>query len=225
MENLIAAMETMPTGVYTVGMMLMFLYWAFVIIGVLDVDLIPFDAPDMDAAIDLDADADADVGAHAGFLGAVAGSMGIGTVPLTVILTSLVTTGWIIGVISELFIWPIVSGIMPSVLFGILQGLVMVFLGIKVTAVCMKPLKTRLKVEEIHGQAHLIGKVVEVTSGSVSDKVGMAGLREPGLDLVLTIRAEEENDIKKGDRVVVVDYIKETNIYKIKSINLDSEGV
>ena len=118
MDNIIAAMQTMPTGIYTIGMMIVAVYWVFVVIGALDVDLISFDG----AEVELEVDAEHDlVLNHHGFFNGVLEHLGFGTVPVTIIFSLLTSSGWFVGLSSELFIWPLVSSFMPVVIFASVQ--------------------------------------------------------------------------------------------------------
>ena len=64
---------------------------------------------------------------------------------------------------------------------------------------------------------YILGQVVIVRSGLVDKKRGEAELNDGGAGLILNIRATGDDTFSKGDEVVVVEYIEETNLYRVVS--------
>lgn len=224
MDIFFEAMLSMPTAIYSAGMAIVALYWVFVVVGALDIDLISFDGPDFDLDVDLDVDVDPNLEiGHHGLLHSTMEILGIGTVPITIVFSLIVSSGWLTGIGLEVFIWPLVSPFTHVLLFAIAEFIIMFFLSIKVAALCIIPLKTSLKIQTIHGQEHLIGKIITVTSGEVTEKLGNGSYTGADCTLTLNIRLKESNgdtNIQKHQEVIISDYNKDKNIYYIQEIDL-----
>src|SRR5690554_7040321 len=95
---------SMPTVVFSALLAVLSLYWGLVVLGALDLDFADFDLDfDVDAGLDVGVDAEfevelgteADAGAaRTSFLAGFASMLGLGTVPVTVVVS-----------ISTLFAW------------------------------------------------------------------------------------------------------------------------
>jgi len=81
----------------------------------------------------------------------------------------------------------------------------------------LKPLFKKLK-ESAEGRKadSLIGHLATIRTNKVTMDFGDADIDVEGASLILKVRAEEPNILKRGDTVVITDYIIDTNTYKIR---------
>ncbi len=227
MDELINASLTYPTVIYTILLGILIPFWLITIFAGLDIDI------GADADVELDADIDGGEisgdGSATGVLHSLGAALGIGTVPITIPISLIVVKGWIIGVVGELLIWPIISThfeetgtapIMVGLIFGIILFAVMVYLSIQLTVITVAPLKDKFQAKIIHGRIHLIGKSVTITSLTVSEKGGSAQYifdeeEDKGSDLILNVLCKKENELTKGSTAYIVDFDEQNNIYTV----------
>ena len=207
---------TMPMLPYSVLLIIVIAYWAIAALGVLDIDFLDFDS---DVDLDADVDGDLDVG-DAGPLKGLLDFVNVGSVPLTIIGTAVIFKMWIFAYIFYV-IFPGVSSAIPvpswliSIIFIFLAFVAAVFL----TGATTKPLRKFFQLEKVRAHAHLIGKECTIKSIEVSKTNGQAELFVDGSVILISARCMAENNLKKGDKAIIMDYFDEKDFYQVKEIN------
>lgn len=191
-----------PTVVFTVFMGVMVVLWIITLLGMIDLDVFDFDV-DFDGDVDIDLNMDTPTAeAVAGFLI----SWGLVGVPITIMLTILSVVSWIICYYAVFFL----NNFIPTGILSVLAGLVAIafsfIFAVKITAYLIKPLKPLFKKVGTTVEKTVLGKVAVVRSSKVTSVFGEAMMNDMGADLLLKIRSDEVNELKKGDRVVPIEY-------------------
>ena len=87
------------------------------------------------------------------------------------------------------------------------------------TGLIIAPIRKNIANTPRRNAANNSGKIAIVRTLSVTDIHGEAELNDGGAGLILKIRADKNSDaLKLGDAVVLVDYINEANVYKVKPV-------
>ncbi|VGO11622.1 hypothetical protein PDESU_00167 [Pontiella desulfatans] len=178
----------------------MLLYWVSVIIGALDIDILQLDF-DIEPDADLDLEADGDVDVQSG--GALNGMMlyfNIGAVPVTVWLSFLIFTCWILSILETYYLNP-----GRHFVFGLIFVIPNLIAGMYTAKFATAPLK---KVFEAMAPKNttrksLIGQRAVVVSSTVSSSFGQIGIKTDGAPLTLNARTEGDTEIAKGQTVVI----------------------
>lgn len=206
MTELMHAALNWPTLPATVLVAICVLYWLFVIVGVLDFDILDFD-------LDFDVSADGPSVLDFGFIGLR--FLNIGEVPVMVWLSVFSLSMWMLSINFDAKVE--INGFMDYL------PLLLRNLGISlvVTKLITQPFKGYFQFTPPNQIETLLGKSCRVTSSMVNEKFGQAELETEGAPLKLHIRAEEET-IQKGDLVRLTDYNKETQVFYVVKINQES---
>ena len=199
-----------PTVIYTVLLIVCALYWIVAVAGIVDLEILDID---LDGDIDA-ADSDSIQEGIAGLLH----RLGLAGVPLTIVVTLISIVGWLLCYYSTFFGATLVPNFWPiKLVVGLIVFLVATYIAILVTAQLIKPLRTMFKKLDYDETKYILGQVVIVRSGLVDQKRGEAELDDGGAGLILNIRATGDDTFSKGDEVVVVEYIEESNLYRVVS--------
>jgi hypothetical protein len=175
-------------------LILMLLYWISVIFGALDIDILQFD-------FDVEAEGDADLDLQSG--GAFQGLMlyfNIGCVPVTVWLSFLIFTCWILTVLECYYLNP---GINPLLsLAFVLPNLI---IGMYVAKFATAPLKKVFEAMAPKNITHksLIGQRATVASSTVTHKFGQILIKTDGAPITLNAVTEGTTEIPKGASVIL----------------------
>ena len=203
-------------------------------VGAVDVDM--FDADiDLDVDVDVDVDIDTDVGADVGAtvdpdfdpesLRGITGFMlkwGLTGVPVTVVVSILVASAWLISYILASLLMPLVPLALLKWLIGAALLVVSFGLAIPVTAQFIKPLKSAFVSYTAKTKASFIGCECMVKTGSVNESFGQAEYDDGGAGMLFDVRAKESDDISKGDLVILKTYNEDDGSYwVIKSTELN----
>lgn len=201
MDVFFAIIASYPVVIFTFLLTVVTIYWLITILGMIDIDVL--DCADIDGGSDLDS-----LGGLAGLLT----KLGFTGVPMTVVLSIVALFGWWVAYFS---IW-----LLPFSAFGIWHfilgtailtiSLIVAFL---VTWVALIPLRPLFIKNTARSKISLLGQTVEIRSSWVGERFGQAEFKDTGVDLILNIRAKTPNQLKKGDRVVLLEYIKEDHAY------------
>ncbi|MFN3579333.1 MAG: hypothetical protein ACK4VV_02530 [Pseudomonas sp.] len=180
------------------------LYWVVVAFGLIDIDLLDFGVDGADSGV-----------SHAEGLGGLMLKLGLKGVPVTLLLTLLIFFGWLFCYFAELlFLRFLPLGVLRYPL-----GLIVVVLALLLAAPVVRLISAPLRplFHKFHGDSSrsVLGQVVVVRTGRVTPTHGEAVLENGGAGLILRIRADEELGFKRGDRLVLLEYLEPEHAYRV----------
>ena len=230
-----------PTVIFTVLLGVLLLYWLLVIVGALGMPSV-----DIDAGFDGGLEGIGEgIGAAEGLEGAAEGgaegvaegvgeafgegasslwsglfnASRLGTVPVTVATSLLVFWMWISSMFGNIFLRPFL-GDWGAAAIGLLVILPLSFItGLILTSIAVRPLAPLFVVHAAPSRRNLAGRICEVRSGSVTADFGQAELADGGAGLILSVRCEKKNELKRGDLVVIVSYDEEKDTYDVEPVD------
>ncbi|WP_347904343.1 hypothetical protein [Pseudomonas purpurea] len=204
MEIFLQTVLSFPTVVFSFVLCLAIIYWAIVAFGLVEVDV-----------LDLEADALLEGSGNAEGLAGLLIKFKLDGVPVTVVLTLLVFFGWFFTYFVQLWVlshfalglWLYPLGLV--VLIGAL------LLAAPISAVICKPLRPLFHKLEATSSRSVLGQTAVVRSGRVTLTFGEALLDDGGAGLILRVRADEARGFKRGDRVVLLEYLEAQHAYRV----------
>lgn len=211
----VTALFRSPLLVFTIPMLVAVLFWLTAVIGLLDFKAFDLHL-DVDHDADFDVDLDADLDAHAPFAGGgLLHLLGLGMIPFSLMLTLvLFFFGWtgiaLHGLLGETLGW---SGLGLNLLF-VPASLVVALAVAAGAARGLRPLFREYG--QAPSAADLVGKVGSLNSSTVSPTFGSALVILDGDRIEIAARCDpEDNRLHYGDRVLIIDYDPQKNIYQI----------
>lgn len=199
--------SSFPTVIYTFLLLLCVFYWCVAALGLVDLDLL-----DMD--FDGDIDAADSVAAQTGLAGLLL-KFGLGGVPLTITISILSLVGWLISYYASYY----ASQYLPTTLLNFVAS-ILIFVGstfasILITAQIIKPIRSFMAKLDVDETKHILGQTVIVRSLVVTKERGEATLNDGGAGLLLHVRATGNSEFQKGDEVVVIEQLNNSNLYRV----------
>lgn len=190
-----------PSIIFSGLLIIISFYWLCAAFGLLDIDL-----------FNIDSELDVDATGFAGWLT----KLGLAGIPVTIILTIFILIGWFISYFTNYWIISAIEIGFIHYLTGFVALIIISFISLNLTAVCLKPVRKKLvsrnKPKSVH---QLVGKLAIVRSANVTEYKGEAVLEDGGAGLILQIRAPEQENIKRGDSVVIISYDALTHSYQV----------
>ncbi|WIF66476.1 DUF1449 family protein [Metapseudomonas otitidis] len=193
-----------PTVVFSFLLLIAVIYWTVVAFGLLEVDL-----------LDVEADSLLEGSGNAEGLAGLLSKLKLNGVPVTLVLTLLFFFGWFISYFVELWL-------LGQLLLGWLRyplGLVVMIgalvLAVPIAATLCRPLRPLFLKAEATSTRSVIGQTAVVRSGRVTTEQGEAVLEDGGAGLILKVRADEALGLKRGDRVVLLEYLEAQHAYRV----------
>lgn len=204
MEIFLQTVLSFPTVLFSFMLCLAVIYWAVVAMGMLDVDLLDFEA---DSLLD---------SAHAteGLAGLLI-KFKLNGVPVTLVLTLLTFFGWFLTYFAELYILSHLPLGWLRYPLGLLLAMVALFLAAPISAAICSPLRPLFHKMEATSSQSVLGQTAVVRSGRVTLEHGEAVLENGGAGLILRVRADETQAFKRGDRVVLLEYLQAQHAYRV----------
>ncbi|MGO2278828.1 hypothetical protein [Psychrobacter sp. AOP7-D1-21] len=200
-----------PTIVFTGLVMFVTLYWVVSLLGMADMDSVDFGEPGSDAAVsDL---------SSTGFFTGLMLKFGLYGVPLIIILSLISLIGWLLSYLYTSFLHQnFDSGVLYYV-FGTGALIFVLVVSMWLTGIIISPIRKNIARTPKRNSANNIGKIAIVRTLSVTDKHGEAELNDGGAGLILKVRSDNSTSLfKKGDRVMLVEYLEEANTYRVAPI-------
>lgn len=196
-----------PVVVFSFLLCLAIFYWLIVAMGMLEADL-------------LDIDVSSALETEAGSLEGVAGLLnkwGLTGIPLTLILTLLFFFAWLISYYAELLVLSALPLGLLRYPVGLFVASASVLVSVLVIALLIRPLRPLIRKLGATGEKSMLGQCVKVRTAKVTATFGEATLEDGGAGLILHIRADEALGFKRGDSLVLIEYLKNQNAYRVVS--------
>ncbi len=202
-----------PTVFFTFFLAITVLYWLVAVLGFVEIDILDFDLPETDGAFAVDADGLSNPDVLAGLML----RFGLHGVPVTVIISFISLFGWLLSYYAVHFLFGLVPGAFLEFLVGIPILFGSLYVAVMITAVVIKPLRPLFKKAQQQTVKHILGQTAIVRTSRVDQGFGEAMLEDGGAGLILKVRATGDDEFVKGDRVVLLEHLKEENVYRVVS--------
>lgn len=203
-------MLSFPTVIYSFFLCICIILWLLTALGLLGLEGAEIDASDI---------GDAGAGPNYHIAGEAMGLLsrfGFNGIPITLLVTLLALFGWVISFLAQSLILKHFSSIFYY-LAGLVVFLVSFVATVYLTAIVCRPLRIVFKSQTALRNKHLIGRVVTVSSLTVDSNYGEAFMEDGGAGLLLQIRAHVQQQLKKGDKVVLLEYLQDISAYRVIS--------
>lgn len=225
MTGVLGTIFALPTVIFTVLLIVSLVYWLFVLVGAVDLDGSDGAAEGLAGASKgaaeglagaskgaLEAKAGALDGGYdgldvdvpdAGVLATLVSALGLRSAPVTVVFSLFALFGWLASALAMTSFGNDLP--FPTWLTGIPVFVAAAILSLLLTSVAIRPLAPVFATRHAKTHSDMIGRVVVVSTGDVSEKFGQATLEDGGAGLILQVRADPKLELRRGDRCLVVD--------------------
>ena len=166
-----------------------------------------------DAAGGIKSAADAAKHASEAAQGGVFHALGLGRVPVTISFSFISFFGWLASMLLSNYT---AGAGLPIRLAATVLSFVAAVLC---AAVVVRPLGKVFESPPAARRTDVIGKLAVVTSGRVDAKFGTGLVEDGGAGLNLHLVCSKPNTIKKGDRVLVLDYDAQSDAYDVEPLD------
>ncbi|MDF1693670.1 MAG: DUF1449 domain-containing protein [Zhongshania sp.] len=204
--------SSFPTVIFTFLLAIVTLYWLVAVLGFVDLDFLDFSLPDADQL-----SAEGHSHTTPDVLAGLMLRLGLQGVPVTVIVSLITLFGWFICYYAvHLMLSWLPAGILHFIV-GLPILLASVYAAAMLTAQAIKPLRPLFKNAQLQTVKHILGQTAVVRSSRVDGNFGEAIFEDGGAGLLLSIRSTGSATFNKGDRVVLLEHIKEQGVYRVIS--------
>lgn len=217
-----------PTVVFTIGLGIALVYWLFVLLGALDIDLL--------GSADHGGVGDAVAGAAKAVAGGAKGGaealkgikpgtdadadaggmwhgLGLGAVPVTISVSLILFVGWAGSLLAMEYGLPALGS--PGWLVPALLPVVLIA-AIFLTALLVRPLAPVFAFREGKSNRDYVGHTCTITTGRVDEDFGQATIEDGGTVLVIPVRCDRPEKLGRGDKALVIDFDRERQAYVVE---------
>jgi membrane protein implicated in regulation of membrane protease activity len=219
-NELVVASTQFPTVVFTIALGIVLLYWMFVLIGALDLDLFGHhvdlggdgaghDVGDAGGGHDASGDgADADADSPG-----IWHTLGLGDVPITISASIIVLVAWVASLLLMTYV--IAAFGWPGWVAGVLLPLVLL-LALPITAVLVRPLRPVFAIKEGKSNADYVGHMCTITTGHVDNGFGQANVEDGGTVLIISVRCDATGKLARGDKALIIEFDATRQAYVVE---------
>jgi hypothetical protein len=200
MEIFLQTALSFPTVLFSFLLCLAIVYWAIVALGLVEVDL-------------LDVEADSLLAGEG--VAALLSKLKLNGVPVTLVLSLLFAGAWFLSYFAELLVLSHLPLGLLRYPLGLVVAVVALGLSLPVAALICSPLRPLFHKAEAVTRKSVLGQTAMVRSGRVTLEHGEAVLEDGGAGLILKVRADEALGLKRGDRVVLLEYLEAQHAYRV----------
>jgi hypothetical protein len=181
-NELIQSSLQFPTVVFTIALGIVLVYWLFVLLGALHINLLG------------DADVDGDIdGADHDFLG-------LDSVPLTISISFITLIGWTASLLGTQYL----VGDSTAAKVLLLPGVLLV--APLLTSQLVRPLRPVFAVTEGKTHESYVGHLCTVTTNSVDDAFGFANIEDGGSIVQIAVRCDKPGKLVRGDKALIIEF-------------------
>ena len=243
LAHFLAVALSFPSVVYTVLLGIALVYWVFVMIGAAHLDLLGDGVADGagDGALDgIDGGGHADAAGHAdggdagdageggsaegdghagghgggGALSGLLASLKLRSAPATVVISVLLLFSWLLSVLGMQSVaanLPVDAQSLAR--FGVF--FLAPLLSLPLTSIVVRPMARIFIPHVTTAKEDLVGKICTVRTGTVTERFGEGLLEDGGAGLVVRIRVDAGETVKRGDQVVILGYDAERQEFTV----------
>jgi hypothetical protein len=204
MNEFLQTALTFPTVVYSVLLSVCVVYWLIAMTGLVDSD-----------AADALFGADGGPGEVSG-AAAMLSKFGLAGVPVMVVLTTLSFAAWLGTYFAHLLVLQHLPDSL-RLLAGAGTLLAALVPSVAATSILLRPLRRALVRLQPATAASLIGQAGTLITPTLASNYGQASFDDGGAGLILQVRYDEPNDFKRGDRIVLIEYLEGQHAYRVVS--------
>ena len=197
MEIFLQTALSFPTVLFSFLLCVAILYWCVAALGIIEVDL-----------LDIEADSALESVQPEGLAGLLL-RLGLSGVPVTLVLTLLFFFAWSVSYFIELLLLSYLPLGFLRYPLGLIVAVAALVVAVPVSAALCKPLRPLFLKLEATSSTSVLGQTAVVRSGRVTV------LENGGAGLILRVRADEARDFKRGDRVVLLEYLEAEHAYRV----------
>lgn len=214
MRELLLVSANFPTVIFTIFLVLSILYWISAMFGFVDLNALDVDVPQADGHLSLNA------GHDGGFPETLAGflmKLGLNGVPLTIVITFLALIGWAVSSLLSRYSGVVFGYGWIKYVTGVPIFIGSLYVAVLLTAQIIKPFRTLFSRLDQNSQKKIMGQTAIVRSSRVDEQFGEAFLDDGGAGLILKVRSRNNQQFVHGDKVVLLEYDANKNLYIVIS--------
>ena len=143
--------------------------------------------------------------------------LGLGGVPLTIVLSLMALLGWLCCYFMVLLALPLMPGSFSTLLLGSLIAVAAFVVGTFLTALVLRPVRRLLhRASGGHAPKVLAGRSGVVRSSTVTAAYGHASIDDGGAGLILQVRTSGE-ELPLGSRIVLIEQLPGSDAWRVVS--------
>lgn len=221
MQTFLDIIFSFPTLVFTVALLVASGYWLLTLLGLFDLNVLDFGDAGGDIGGEVGGDGvdGGDTGGELGGFAAVLLKFGLDGLPLALIFTAVSLIGWVLSYLAEVLILrPLGWGAMLHLATGAGLIVVAILIALPIAGLILQPIKPLFRSQPAPDANAFLGREVVVRSPKVDLENGEADFDDGGAGLIFKIRASPKLNLKRGDKVVLVEYLPEQNAYRVIAV-------
>ncbi len=232
MGSFVQQIMAMPTVIFTALLGIVLVYWMFVIVGALDIDMV-------DVGGDLDglAEGAAEGAVEGGVDGATEGLdgatetasglqdglsllsfmswLGLRNAPFTVVFSLIIVIAWAASFLGRQYLTGVLG---PGPLTSVLVATFALLVATPLTGLMSRPLGPLFKIRAAEERRDLVGRSCTIETGSVDERFGVATVHEGGHWPRIEVRAASPNPLTRGAEALIVSYDPDEETFRVEPL-------
>ncbi len=234
MADFVRAALGFPTGLLSFLLIVVIGYWLLAVLGAVDIGGHGHDGIDLDAGGHGGADlaahghggadlaahghggADGDGAAHDGHDGHDGGvlhRLGLGGVPISIVVSLIITFAWFVSLAGAALAAP-VTPMWIRVVLGVLVLVAALVIATVVTAILVRPLRRLFDSGPAESRQGFVGLECVIRTGRVDDRFGQAEVTAAdGSSAVIQVRQSGAEALRSGSHALIYDYDPDGEVF------------
>jgi hypothetical protein len=146
-------------------------------------------------------------------------SLGFTGIPVTISFSFVIFAAWILSIASRNTVYELLGSLLPGALIGGSLFVLCSVLGTLAASLAVRPLRPVFIAKQAPRRDSLMGRVCTINSGSVTGTHGHATLADGGAGLILNVFCARENQLKRGDQALILDYDSARDVYEVEPVD------
>ena len=126
--------------------------------------------------------------------------------------------GWVISLFGNNLAWTWLGDSVPAWAISSVVFLLAFGGSLALTSACVRPMGRLFDTHTVRGGDALVGRTCVVRTGRVDEHFGQAELLNS--QILIHVRCDHENKLKKGSEALVIDYHKAKDVYGVEPMRI-----
>lgn len=217
MAELIQICLAFPAVVFSLLLGLVLIYWACVMVGALDIDVFDLDLDAEGLGGDLDVDVDGDAGEGHGVFADILARLDLTEIPLTVSLSLFTLLAWFVTLVAVQLLGSLATALVPGATIACGAAIV----ALAATSRSARLLRPLFRTHHAPSNRSLVGNVCQITTLRVDESYGQAEVEDGGAGLLIQVRSQTAEALRRGSRALIYDYDAERGVFHVKPLEAE----
>ena len=145
--------------------------------------------------------------------------LGLRKAPVTVVGSLLIAWNWLVSFLAMYYLGSLLDGTISHVLLGSAVFVGSFVAALPLTSLSVRPMGRLFETAKATTRGHMLGKICIISTGRVTNKFGQATYEGRGESMLMQVRTDSANKLKKGDQALIINFDEKRGAFIVEALD------